>query len=73
MAEACQEHLTPSIQPPSLLLLILLLPLQICHGDLKPGNILVDRDMQVYISDFGLASMQVQAKCISREETCFVC
>lgn len=31
---------------------------QIVHGDLKTSNLLLDKDMRVYISDFGLASMK---------------
>ena len=33
--------------------------LQIVHGDLKPGNLLVDDEFRVFISDFGLSSMKV--------------
>lgn len=34
-------------------------PSQIVHGDLKPGNVLVDASLHCYISDFGMASMKV--------------
>ena len=34
-------------------------PPQIVHGDLKPGNVLVDASLHCYISDFGMASMKV--------------
>jgi serine/threonine protein kinase len=32
---------------------------RVVHGDLKTANLLVDAEYEVYITDFGLARMQV--------------
>ena len=34
--------------------------MQVVHGDLKTSNLLVDSNYEVFITDFGLARMQVR-------------
>ena len=33
--------------------------LQVVHGDLKPGNVLVDEQLRCRITDFGMSSLKV--------------